>query len=103
MLLHFCAHRMYLPFSDYVAAAYQHYLVGHFVDFVENMAGDNHVQPLPAERLEQLERLGTCHGIEPVQRFIEHEDGWVVTNGLRQANPLPHAFAISRHLPERSL
>ena len=43
---------MNLAFGHNVAAAHQDDLVRHLVDFVQDVAGDDYVQPLLAQRLE---------------------------------------------------
>jgi len=54
---------------------------------------------LAAQFLKEGKGFGARYWVESVQRFIEHEDLGVMSNGLCKANFLTHAFAVTRNLP----
>src|SRR5213075_3060658 len=95
VFFYFTAHAVNLAFGDNVAVTHQDYLIGDFVDLMQNVARDDDVQSLFAERFEQCHRFGTGHGIEAVQRLIEHQHRGVMGDRLSEPNALPHALAVS--------
>ena len=50
------------------------------------------VAPLAEER----DGFGARQRVQAVERLVEHDDGGVVRDGLRELHTLPHAFAIRR-------
>ena len=52
--------------------------------------------PVLAPLLEQRDGLGARHGVEAVERFVEHDHARVVRDRLRQLDALPHALAVGR-------
>ena len=52
-------------------------------------------RPSSPHCLKQRDGFGAGHGIEAVERLVEHQHGRAVGDGLRQFDALPHAFAVS--------
>ena len=67
---------------------------------MQDVAGDDDMQALLAQRLKQFKRFCPRHGIESVERLVENQNCRMMTNRLRQPNPLPHAFAVARDFSE---
>ena len=52
-------------------------------------------RPSAAQFAEQRDGFGAHQRIEAVQRLIQHQHPRIVRDGLRQLDPLPHAFAVA--------
>src|SRR5580765_41065 len=103
MFFYFSAHTMNLSFCDYIAVTHQHNLVRNLVDFMKYVAGDDHVQALFSQRFKQRNGFRACHGVESVQRLIEHKHCGMMCNGLGEPDTLTHTFAVSSHAPMGSV
>ncbi len=54
-------------------------------------------RPVGAPLAEQRDGFGAGHGVEAVERLVEHQHLRVVGDGLRQLDALAHAFAVGGH------
>ena len=97
MIVDLLANLANLSLCNNVAAAHQHDAVGDAIDFLQNMAGNDHVHPLLGNRFEERDRFRASHRIKAVERFVENQHGRMMRNGLSQANALSHPFAVARH------
>ena len=96
LILDLAAHALDLALGDDIAMAEENDLVGDAIDLMEDVAGDDDVAAFLAPLLEERDGFVASHGIEAVQRLVEHQDGGAVRDRLRQLDALPHAFAIGR-------
>ena len=68
------------------------------IDFVQNVAGDQQVHALLAEFLKEGKRFSTRHGVQSIERFVEHEDARMMGDGLGETDFLTHALAVAGDL-----
>ena len=54
-------------------------------------------RPFVAPLAEQRDGFGARHGVQAVERLVEHQHLRIVRDGLRQLDALPHAFAVGGH------
>ena len=88
--------------SDQVAPVQEDHLVGQLFELVQHMAGNQHPRAGVAERTKYGDRLGARLRVESVQRFVQNQQGWIVSDREGHLDPLPHALAISGHQPVAS-
>ena len=103
MLFHFIAHTLDAAFSHDVPIVQQHHAIGHHVHFVQDVTGDNQIQPLGRKVLEQRDRLSANHGIETIQWFVQNQHRWMMSYRLGQPDALAHAFAVRSNLAVRRI
>src|SRR5689334_14229377 len=102
MFFHFAAYSLDLAFSYDVAVTHEHNLIGNLVHFMQDVTGDNHMQPLLPQRLKQGYGFSASHGIQPVQWLVQDQHRRMVGDGLDQPDSLAHAFAVSGNSAMRS-
>src|ERR1041385_6417335 len=95
MLFYFSANTMNLSFSHHITVAHQDNLVRNFVDFMQDVAGNDYVQALFSQRFRQSDGFCACHGIKPVEWLIEHQHWGGMCDGLGQTDAVAHEFAVS--------
>jgi len=98
VLLDLAADTVDLPLRHHVAVAQEDDVVGDAVDLVEDVTRDDHVEPFPAEALEEGQRLGAGHRVEAVQRLVQDQDFGPMAERQCQADPLAHPLAVAREL-----
>ena len=76
--------------------AEENHLVGNAIDLVQDVAGHDDVSAFLAPLFEKLDGFVASHGIETVERLVQHQHGGAVRDGLRQLDALPHALAVGR-------
>src|SRR5579863_3051448 len=103
MLLDLTANRLNLAFSNNVSVAQQNDLIRYDIDFVQNMAGDDHVAALRGGFAKQSNHLRSRKRVQPVQRLIEHQNFRIVRQSLREPNALAHTLAVAGYFPMRGL
>src|SRR5258708_18582228 len=91
----FVAHTMDWPLSDNIPSAQQDDLIRDGIDFVKNMARNNHVTTVCRRRPKQSDHLGASQRVEAVQRLVQDQNSRIVTQGLSEPDSLTHSFAIS--------
>jgi hypothetical protein len=98
LVAHFLPDLMNISFGDQVSAGDQDNAIGDAVNLIENVAGDQQMHSLTAKLFEERNGFGARHGIQSVQRLIEDQHAWMMRDGLREPNLLPHAFAVAGDL-----
>ena len=73
MILHFAPDVVNLAFRDDVAIAHQDDPIRDAIDFLKNVAGDDHVHAVLAQSLEQRDRFRARHRIKTVERLVQHD------------------------------
>jgi hypothetical protein len=66
LVAHLVPHALDLPLGDHVAVREQDHPVRDAIHLVQDVAGDDDVEPVGRQRLEQGHGLGAGHGIEAV-------------------------------------
>ena len=56
-------------------------------------------RPFFGEVGEEVDHLGPAHRVEPVQRFVKHQNLRIMAVGVGELDPLPHALGVSGDSP----
>ena len=85
------------PFEHELAAVDDRDAVAGVLDLGEQVARHEHGAALGAEAAQQLADLADAGRVEPVRRFVEHEQRRVLEQRGREAEPLLHAERVAAH------
>src|SRR5678815_3493870 len=94
VFLHLVTHTLDVAFRNHISTTHHDDGVRHNVDLMHDVARNHHVHVGLGKFPEQIDHFRPRHWIEPVQWLIEDQDLRVVSQSLREADSLTHAFAV---------
>ena len=97
LLFHFAAHALNFPFGHHIALAQQDHLVGNRIHLVQDMAGHDHVAPILTPFAEERDGFGAGHGVETVERLVEHQYRRIPEQCCCDPETLAHAEREATH------
>ena len=74
-------------------------VAAYLLDLGEEVARQQHRHPALAQPDDEVADLAHLAGVEPVGRFVEHEEARAAEQGPGQAQALAHPVAVGAHPP----
>ena len=87
--------------GDHLAAADDHQVIGHVLQFAHQVAGHQDGPALAGQRPQEPAHPDDAFGVHAVERLVHHQHRRVAEHRRRDAEPLPHAQRVAARLPPR--